>query len=93
MNIKESFQIKLNELREPKKLSKEREKDVIDTTKKHSYKDYDKAHEKNVEARKKHIRNKKPESRDEVDHTEDDRVKKGKRARILQRKSEKLKEK
>jgi len=93
MDIKESFQIKLNELREPKKPSKEREKDVIDTTKKHSYKDYDNAHEKSVEARKKHIRNKTPESRDEVERTEDNRVKKGKRARILQRKSEKLKEK
>jgi hypothetical protein len=90
MDIKESFYGKLNELREPKKLSKERKKDVINTTTKHSYKDYDDAHEKNVAARKKYMRDKTPESKDEVDRTEADRVKKGKRARTLQRKSEKL---
>lgn len=88
-NLKEE---RLNELREPKKPSKEHKKDVIDTTTKHSYKDYDDAHGKNVDARKKYMRDKTPESKDEVDRTEADRVKKGKRARILQRKSEKLKE-
>jgi hypothetical protein len=95
MDIKENFYAKLeqlNELREPKKPSKEHKKDVIDTTTKHSYKDYDDAHGKNVDARKKYMRDKTPESKDEVDRTEADRVKKGKRARILQRKSEKLKE-
>jgi hypothetical protein len=90
MDIKENFYGKLNELREPKKLSKERKKELIDTTTKHSYKDYDDAHEKSVKARKEHMRKKTPESKDEVDRTEADRVKKGKRARILQRKSEKL---
>ena len=78
----------LDELREPKN-DKSRRKEVIDTTTKHSYKDYDDAHGKSVDARKNFMRKRTKETQVEVDRTEKNRVKKGKRARILQKLSSK----